>query len=76
MSVAVIGLALGLNATSPAITSEMNPHMLAADRRYQELVYQHNPVFRVAQTEASRLVLRQRTRPERRAAGDAQTETR
>ncbi|WP_286830052.1 MULTISPECIES: hypothetical protein [Kordiimonas] len=76
MSAIIFGLALGLNATSPAIASEMNPHMLAADRHYQELVYQHRPLIRAVQGKSGELALRQRTRAEKRAEGDATIEVR
>jgi|GEM_PF-1526867 len=70
MSVAIIGLALGLNATSPVITADMNPHMLAADRHYQELVYRDRPVFRVAENGIRSVTQRQKPQVSRRAETD------
>ncbi len=76
MSVVVFGLALGLNATSPVITADMNPHMLVADRHYQELVYQDRPVFRVTADDIHGLVLRQKARVSKRAETDPVTDVR
>ncbi|SDE59587.1 hypothetical protein [Kordiimonas lacus] len=76
MSAIIFGLALGLNATSPAIASEMNPHMLAADRHYQELVYQHRPLIRAAVIDTQGLALRQRPHAAKRAETDPVREVR
>ncbi len=44
MSTIVLGFALGLNAAVVADAQTMNPVTLAADRQYQQLIYEHRPV--------------------------------
>lgn len=59
MSTIVLGFALGLNAAAAADAPTMNPALLAADRQYQQLIYEHRPValtaieFKTAQAPAA-----------------------
>ncbi|NVJ70366.1 MAG: hypothetical protein HWE08_08440 [Alphaproteobacteria bacterium] len=44
MSTLILGLALGLNAAGSALLDD-NPHMMAGDRQFQELIYQNRKVL-------------------------------
>lgn len=55
MSLTVIGLALGLSASAAPAVPDVNPHMLAADRQYQDLIYQNRRIVAVPSTRSKRV---------------------